>query len=161
MATAKTKGTIGIVAAIIATVGIYAGTTLNKLTSSGVIDKTKTIYTNADFLTPCTNTGGKANYSACYFQNPFTGSGIIKSVYLMTEANPSGTQFDCGVVASLSNSGTQLRNNGNTASGSALVMATGSVILPPNWYLKCAAGKTPGNAFEAVILTELVEYHKL
>ena len=160
MTSAKaTNGTIGLVAAVIASVGIYAGTTINKLNTSGTIDKSKTIYANADLLSPCTNTGGKANYSTCYFQNPFTGSGVIESSYLMTEANPSNTQFDCGVVASLSNSGTQLRNNGNTASGGVLAMSTGSVIVPPSWFVKCAAGRTPGVGFEAVLLTKMIEYH--
>lgn len=162
MPSAKTsKGTVAIVAAVVASLGLYTGQTIYKLNSSGTVDKSKTIYTSASYLTPCTNTGGKANYSACYFQNPFTGSGIIKRTDLMTEANPSGTLFDCGVVSSLTASGTQLRDNGNSGSGRTLSMATGSVVVPPNWYVKCAAGKTPGSAFEAVMLTELIEYHKL
>lgn len=158
MASSRQKGIIGIVGVIVAAVGFGAGSTMYKIDTSGNINKSETFYTSYSHVTNCTNTGGSASSQTCYFQNPFVGSGLIKRVDLITEANPSGTTFDCGVVSSLSASGTQLRDNGNSGSGKTLTMSTGSVILPPAWYVKCTAGKTPGSAFDGVLYTELLEY---
>lgn len=160
MPSSRNQGLLQIIAAVIITGGVTAtGVQLYNLDSSGNIDKTETIEIGQPVLVNCTNTGGKANYSACYFQNPFTGTGVIRRLELHTEANPSNTPFDCGVVSSLTSSGTGVVDSGSSGSGSALARSPDDLELPPSWYVKCAAAKTPGTAFDAVMLTELTEYH--
>lgn len=114
---------------------------------------------------PCTNTGGLTKYTHCSIQNTtgttrgVTGlSGtatILFAVYDSYKA-PNGPQITCRTSSDGNATGSVLRNvpttstdnnglfYGRSSSGKTLKFdGSGSILLPPSWYLDCWANKTP------------------
>lgn len=103
--------------------------------------------------TTCTNTGGLAKYTSCYGQNPSsTNSGVILDIGLDTEKMPVGTTATCmttplGPTANAVQTGSVIIKYATASSGTTLLptaYASGHVLVPPNWYIRCNFGETPG-----------------
>lgn len=111
---------------------------------------------------PFTATGSRQTYTAADIAAPCpTATCAILRSHVETEKAPTGAKITCHThPPSLTTTGVVLRNQSytNTQSGATLVHSTGSVIIPPNWGVRCWFAAAPGAAVQGVLKIWLSEY---
>lgn len=119
----------------------------------------------------CSNTGGLAKYTSCSIQNPLTGSATIMRVQVDSNKAPTASSITCvmsqnGVATGSTLHGAVFFKYAGTASGRSVVSTpiinsgtSGSVVLPPSWYVRCWHAVTPGPGLKEQLRVWMNEYY--
>ncbi len=154
MPTARSNAT-KVATAVLVTAGVVTGgfffssTKTNKLDSSNVIDRTPiATFTNRGVaIIAFTNTGGRVGYTAASFQNTYTGTGIVKILDIDVYKAPNAPQYTCVTSPNGTSTGSVIFKYKASGSGQVIVASGAALrIIPPNWYIRCWASKTPDTA---------------
>lgn len=157
MATSSTRFTTVGIASGTFSAGVLAAAAVGSLLLGGNIHTDPTLNTNPTVYygtgayqsykeTNCTNTGGLPKYSGCSIQLSTTATGVLMRTQLDTYKSPNSPLVNCRVSPDNVNTGALLRGDlryGTTGSGKSLLASSGSITVPPSWYVNCWFTKTP------------------
>lgn len=139
--------------AVLVTAGVVTGgffvsmSKTNKLDSSNVIDRSSSFTNRGNAVIAFTNTGGRVGYTAASIQNPFSGTGVIRVLDIDVYKAPNAPQYTCVTSPNGTLTGAIIFKYKASGTGQVIIGSGAALpLLPPSWYIRCWASKTPDTA---------------